>query len=298
LIKSNNKTILISVVIPVKNGISTLKDCLDAIQSQTLISQTEIIIIDSGSTDGSISLTKEYTNIQLYEIPSESFNHGATRNFGVSLAHGEFVVMTVQDAIPVNNIWLETMLVHFEDKEVAGVCGQQIVPHHRDKNPHEWFRPQSEPNVKSVQFNHGEFEKLPVEQQRSNCRWDDVNAMYRKSALLALPFGSVMFGEDMLWAKAALLKGFKLVYDTNSKVEHYHYHTPEFTYKRSMIVRLFVYKTFGNINSTRYKLIDFLLVIYRNIKWRIPMRWIGHNWSLLYTQNRARNDFNKCLKRK
>ncbi len=83
---------LISIVIPVKDGISTIKQCLDAIFAQTLIDQTEVIIIDSGSTDGTLDIINLYP-VRLYQIPPGTFNHGATRNYGVSLTKGEFVVI-------------------------------------------------------------------------------------------------------------------------------------------------------------------------------------------------------------
>jgi len=89
----------ISIIIPVKNGISTIEACLSEIFKQTLISDTEVIIIDSGSTDSTLEIVKKYPII-LHQIPPEEFGHGKTRNLGVSIAKGEFVVMTVQDARP------------------------------------------------------------------------------------------------------------------------------------------------------------------------------------------------------
>ena len=53
--------------------------------------------------------------------------------------------------------------------------------------------------------------------------------------LVAHPFKPVMFGEDMFWAKEALENGYKLVYDTSSRVYHYHFQFPEYTYKRTLI---------------------------------------------------------------
>jgi rhamnosyltransferase len=281
------KNPIISIVIPVKNGAATLEDCLQGIQKQTLYNQCEIIIIESGSTDGTLDILKNY-RVRLYQIPPKEFNHGATRNYGVSLAKGEFVVMTVQDAKPADEFWLQNMARHFDDKEVAGVCGQQITPHHPDKNPHQWFRPQSKPTIKSVQFaSKQEFLSLSPQDQRNVCGWDDVTTMYRKTALLKLPFHPVMFGEDMIWAKEALMAGHKLVYDNNVQVEHFHAHNPDFTYRRTLIAWLFIYKTFGFMRHKPYHLKDYLLVVYRNFKWGLPFKWIFHNWGILWHVNKA-----------
>ncbi|WP_430934756.1 glycosyltransferase family 2 protein [Saccharicrinis sp. 156] len=284
---TDNNTPLISIVIPVKNGISTIESCLDGIQKQTLFKQCEIIVIDSGSADGTLELVKNYP-VRLVEIPPKAFNHGATRNFGVSLAKGEFVVMTVQDATPADEFWLENMIRHFKDKEVAGVCGQQIVPHKKEYNPHLWFRPQSKPTIKSVQYtSKHEFLNLSPQDQRNACGWDDVTAMYRKSCIVELPFQPVMFGEDMIWAREALMAGHKLVYDNNVQVEHFHAHNPDFTYRRTLIAWLFIYKTFGFLRPKPYHLKDYLLIIYRNFNWGLPLKWIFHNWSILWYVNKA-----------
>ena len=61
------KKIVISVIIPVKNGTPWLDACLQAIINQTLFDQTEIIVIDSGSTDGTLELLKKYP-VTVYSI--------------------------------------------------------------------------------------------------------------------------------------------------------------------------------------------------------------------------------------
>ena len=181
-IKSNKNNPLISIVIPVKNGSDTIRSCLNAIFKQSLIGKTEVIVIDSESTDGTLEILEEY-DVMVEKIKSKDYNHGDTRNLGVSMAKGEFVVMTVQDATPVDELWLERMLQHFDDKEVIGVCGQQIVLEDPNKNPLQWFRPASEATPIRYQFNDpSEFTKLNGKEQHSFCNWDDVNAMYRRSA--------------------------------------------------------------------------------------------------------------------
>lgn len=291
-----DSSLKISIVIPVKNGAQTIANCLDGIKKQTLYEQCEIIVIDSGSTDSTLDILKNY-QIRLYQIPPKEFSHGATRNYGVSLAKGEYVVMTVQDAVPANEFWLENMVRHFKDEEVAGVCGQQIVPHDPDKNPHQWFRPQSEPSIREVQFkNAGTFKALSPKEQRAHCLWDDVTAMYRKSILEQITFQPVMFGEDMLWAKEALTKGYKLVYDTSARVEHYHHHSPEYTYRRTLIVWFYIYKNFGFISEYPFSIKNYLLVIYRNSKWDLNLKWVWHNWSIMYNYRRAVKEIHLAVK--
>ncbi len=287
---------LISVVIPVKNGSATIARCLDAIMDQNIYDQTEVIIIDSGSTDGTLEVLENY-DVKIIQIDPQSFNHGATRNLGVQHALGEFVAMTVQDAIATNDIWLETMLAHFKDPEVAGVCGQQIVPHDPDKNPHEWFRPQSAPKAKYVQFRDRiKFDSLLPKEQHALCGWDDVNAMYRRKVLENIPFQPLAYGEDMLWAKQALEQGYKLVYDSAARVAHYHFQHPEYAYHRALISKLFTYKCFGYARPDPYTIKDYLLVVYRNFKWSCAPKWIFHNFGIIYHQRKATRKLFKAIR--
>ena len=196
-----------------------------------------------------------------------------------------------------DEFWLEHMLRHFEDPQTAGVCGQQIVPHDADKNPHEWFRPQSSPSSKLIHFsNTTDFDALTPQEKRNACGWDDVNAMYRKSVLKKIPFENVVFGEDMLWAKAALQNGHKLVYDSSARVNHYHFQFPNYTYKRVLIANVFIYKCFGLVRDKMFTFKDYALVIYRNFKWGLHPKWILHNFDMLTNHNKATKTLLKNLR--
>jgi len=276
------KNVRVSVIIPVKNGADTIRRCLHGIFNQTIAEQLEVIVIDSGSEDDTLEIIKEFP-VKLKQISSAQFNHGATRNLGAQLAEGEYIVMTVQDAIPADNLWLENMIRHFSDPEVAGVCGQQIVPHERDKNPHEWFRPISPPTVRNYQFRSvSEFEALPPEKKRQVCGWDDVNACYRAEVLKnILPFNEVVFGEDLDWANRAYKHGYKLVFDTQCRVYHYHHNSYRKYYERVLIESKIDYDFFNLKPEANFPFIKFLKVVYINFKYRISPSWIFYNWKLL-----------------
>jgi len=85
---------LISVVIPVKNGGKTIKECLDGIFTQSLAHMVEVILIDSGSTDNTLDIARKYP-VQITRIHPSAYNHGETRNLGAEIAKGEFIVYTV-----------------------------------------------------------------------------------------------------------------------------------------------------------------------------------------------------------
>lgn len=271
----------ISIVIPVKNGFSTLGQCLDGLTTQSTDIPSEIIVIDSGSSDGSVELAKEYP-IKLIQIPSEKFNHGDTRNLGAAEATGDFVLFTVQDAWTTDRLMLERMALHFKDLDVVGVCGQQIVPHDEDKNPVAWFRSYSDPFPRRYQYSASEYQNLPPEQKAFVAGWDDVIAMYRRSYLLEHPFEHTNFSEDLKWANHALADGKALVFDYRNRVNHYHHEDFNYRYRRRFIEDCQHYWIFGlqaSPLSKSFSSIRKLLSVY--LKAPFGARWWVYNVRLI-----------------
>lgn len=282
---SHSKNVLVSIVVPVKNGDYWLMDTLKGLFNQKIVGNIEVIIIDSGSTDSSLDIIKQFP-VRLIQIDPASFNHGLTRNLGVKEAKGEFIVMTVQDANPVNEQWLQNLLNGFDEERVAGVCGQQIVPWDKDKNPAAWFRPQSLPQTVKYEFSIDEFNRLNPTEKRVVCGWDNVTAIYRKSALEKIPFQNVMFAEDCLWARDAILNGYSIVYNPNAKVYHYHFEDPTRIGKRLFAELYHFYKILGYLpsyvdNGVIQKLKDIkLLVKERKLTWQDKWKWYRYNLAL------------------
>ncbi len=271
----------ISLVIPIKNGKETIQKCLEGWLAQKESECPEIIVIDSGSTDGSVELAKEYP-VKLIQIPPDQFNHGDTRNLGAAEATGDFVLFTVQDAWTTDRLVLERMAQHFKDPEVVGVCGQQIVPHDEDKNPVAWFRSYSEPVPRKYQYTPLTYQNLPPEQKAFVAGWDDVIAMYRKSYLLEHPFEYTNFSEDLKWANHALADGKALVFDYRNRVNHYHHENFNYRYRRQFIEDCQRYWIFGLPApplSRSFSSIRKLL----SVHWKAPFgaRWWVYNFRLI-----------------
>jgi rhamnosyltransferase len=231
---------------PVRNEASKIGACLEGILSQT-VPVTEVVVVDSGSTDGTLEIARSFDRVKVVEIPPEDFNHGGTRALGPRHATGDAILYTVGDARPADNRWIEKMVSPIiEDDSVAAVCGAQIVPHEKDKNPVEWFRPQSEPKVSVYQFaDIGEFQRLLADQKRAVCGWDDVSALYRREALERVPFQPITYGEDMDWIYRAIGAGVKFAYNPAARVYHYHQIDREFARKQTFATLYHRYRLFG-----------------------------------------------------
>lgn len=297
---SNSRKVLVSIVIPVKNGDYWLTDTLKGLFDQKITGELEIIIIDSGSTDRSLDIIKQFP-VRFLQIDPATFNHGLTRNLGVKEANGEFVVMTVQDARPADEYWLQRLLSGFDEEGVAGVCGQQVVPWEKDKNPVAWFRPHSEPQLVKYRFTPAEFDQLPPAEKRTVCGWDNVTAIYRKNILEKIPFQEVMFAEDCLWAREAILKGYSIAYNPGARVYHYHFEEPAHIIKRSFAEYYHLYRFLGFLpshidNGLLRKLKDIkLLVREKKVSWPDKWKWFRYNLAIRKKINETIDIFNKSL---
>lgn len=254
-------SISISVVIPVKDEAKKIRACIEGILSQTIPVQ-EIIVVDSGSTDGTLDILKEYDKVRIIEIPGSEFNHGLTRNLGVQHAKGEYVLLTVGDARAYDEKWVENLLNGFVSDSVVAVCGSQVVPHEKDKNPAQWFRPVSQPKVTTHSYTQDQYKALTPAEKKNACSWDDVTAMYKKEVLLEIPFQQTTYAEDALWARDALLAGYTIAYNPGARVYHYHLENAEFSFKRNYTVLYHMYKFFGvKYNVHNYKIMDYLRLV-------------------------------------
>lgn len=86
------KTIKVSIIVPVYNVEKYIRCCLDSLVNQTM-SNIEIICINDGSTDNSLEILEEYAkkDDRIKIINQENKKQGAARNRGIEIAQGEFI---------------------------------------------------------------------------------------------------------------------------------------------------------------------------------------------------------------
>jgi rhamnosyltransferase len=119
-----------TIFIPTFNGEKYIGEIIKKIFTQDVDFDFELLIIDSGSTDDTLSIIHElqtrYPAIHLHEIPNDEFGHGKTRNLAAKMANGEFIVYLSHDAVPQNKRWLYEMLKPFElSDRIVAVMGKQ-----------------------------------------------------------------------------------------------------------------------------------------------------------------------------
>ena len=237
-----------SVVIPTFQAGPGFDELLRRLFSQKTQFGHEVLVIDSGSTDGTPELAARH-GASVHRIDPDEFGHGATRNLGASLCAGRYVVFLVQDALPVDDQWLAPMVANLDaDETVAGVYGRQIP--RPDSSPltralmRDW--PTSNPERRE-QFagDPQAYAALPPVKRRSLAVFDDVSSCVRRSVWERIPFERTHFGEDLRWGKAVVEAGHKLVYEPRSAVLHSHERGALYDLKRHYVDSLILQELFG-----------------------------------------------------
>ena len=127
-----------SIIIPTLNGGNLLLKVCEALIRQEFQDSWEVIIIDSQSSDNSIQeaqkiFEKSKLPLKLITIDKANFQHGKSRNQAIKESRGDIILLLTQDAIPVRDDWLSTMVRTFEDQSVAGVFGRHIAHENHPK---------------------------------------------------------------------------------------------------------------------------------------------------------------------
>ena len=112
---------LVSIVIPAFNSAATIGECLGACRNQTH-GETEIIVVDDGSTDDTATIVKTFP---VHYLRQENRGPAAARNRGVEAAEGEIIAFTDADCVPEPE-WIERLLEDF-DSAAAGVGGAYTI---------------------------------------------------------------------------------------------------------------------------------------------------------------------------
>ncbi|MFO7996273.1 MAG: glycosyltransferase [Dehalococcoidia bacterium] len=110
----------VSVIIPTKNGGGDLELLLSALKQQKGLKGLEVIVVDSGSSDDTVSIARAH-GAKLLEILPEEFSHSGARNLGAEQATGNYLFFTVQDALPSSNLFLFKLLAALKNNGVTAV---------------------------------------------------------------------------------------------------------------------------------------------------------------------------------
>lgn len=90
-----DETIDLSIIVPVYNSEKFLKKCMDSIVEQKTKYHFEVIVVNDGSTDGSLEILREYEKVQLINKKNEGV--AIARNIGLNNAKGKYIAFIDSD---------------------------------------------------------------------------------------------------------------------------------------------------------------------------------------------------------
>lgn len=206
------------IIVPVWNGGARWREAADALH-EAVSDPAAVIVVDSGSTDGSDRVALE-EGFELERIDPRSFNHGRTRQMAVDryCRDREFVVLLTHDAVIEGAASLAALLAAFADPAVGVAYGRQLP--HRGAGAFE---------AHMALFNYGNTSETRslADAGRLGIKTAYISnsfGAYRLSALRACGgFPShLILGEDTCVAVKMLLSGWRVRYCADAQVRHSH----------------------------------------------------------------------------
>jgi GT2 family glycosyltransferase len=195
-----------------------LRGTLAAVQSQEF-RNWELIVVDSGSTDGSVEMIQKVRPRFFVQIRRNDYNPSRVLNLGMKLSETEFAIFLNADATPQGPHWLLPLVRALQDPATAAVFGKQIP----------------RPDCPAV-YAH-DYERC-FGGDRESARWDHffsmVSSGLRKDVWERRGFlECLQYSEDDEYTRWCRANGYKVAYVPESVVAHSHNYTARQAYRRS-----------------------------------------------------------------
>ena len=213
----------VSVVMRSFNEGWAIGETIRQLFSQDYPGEIEWVVIDSGSSDGSMDIIRNanpHNPAKIIQIPLGTYVPGVVLNQGVRATSHEWIVFLNADATPQNPLWLRNMLAPCIGVPNFGAGYSRQIPR---------------PDCQAV-FSHDydrRFRPTPL-----TGPWDGffsmVSSVSTRSVLERLPFREdLQYAEDNEWAHRLSANGLEISYLPDAVVAHSHNYTPAQAFKRS-----------------------------------------------------------------
>jgi glycosyltransferase involved in cell wall biosynthesis len=196
----------ISLVVRCLNEERHIGRLLTGVMRQTTVPD-QIVIVDSGSTDATLSIASRFP-VEIVNLDPADFSFGRSLNEGCRRAQGDLIAIASAHVFPVYDSWLSELASPFADPGVVLSYGRQVgddtTRYSERQILRRWFPEHSEPR-----------------QTHPFC--NNANAAIRRAIWEQMPYDEGLTGlEDMAWANAALARGHYLAYVAEAPVVHRH----------------------------------------------------------------------------
>ena len=211
-------TPLASIIMRSFNEAWALRETLPALEAQNY-RHWELIVFDSGSTDGSLDLLRRAKPRHLVQIEPREYNPSRVMNQAMHLAQSNCGIFLNSDATPQGGDWLEPLVRTLQEPQVAAVFGRQIP----------------RPGCHAV-YAH-DYDRC-FGKARASAHWEHffsmVSSGLRKDIWAQRGFLEKMqYSEDDEYTRWCRSQGYRVSYCPESVVMHSHNYTPQQAYQRS-----------------------------------------------------------------
>lgn len=208
----------VSIIMRSFNEGWALRQTLPALQAQSLISW-ELIVIDSGSSDGSQELIRAAQPAHFIQITPAEYNPSRVMNHGFQLARSEFGVFLNADATPQSPDWLAPLVHALQNPKTAACFGRQIP----------------RPDCHAVFA--CDYDRC-FGPERESAGWDHffsmVSSGLRRDVWTRRGFREdLQYAEDDEYTRWCRSQGYDVVYVPESVAMHSHNYTAAQSYKRA-----------------------------------------------------------------
>lgn len=250
----------VSVVMRSFNEAWAVGDTIQQLFAQDFDGEIELIVIDSGSTDGSIEIIKKAKPAKLIQIPPGTYIPGVVLNQGAREASHDWIVYLNADATPAGTNWLSELLSPCIGNPRFGAAFSRQIPR---------------PDCKAVFASDYDRCFGPARESKS---WDHffsmVSSVTRRSVLDQVPIREdLQYAEDDEWTRRLIARGFEIPYAIGSVVMHSHNYTLRQSYKRAFGDAKAMAAT--STDKPRPALLGWLADSFRDAKWCLRNRRPG-----------------------
>lgn len=232
-----------SVIIPTLNGAKQLPELLASFRIQT-VKPTEVLVVDSSSSDDTVQVAKAY-GAEVLIIDRDDFDHGGTRTDAARRARSDYLVFFTQDVIPAHRAVLENLVKPLLTDNMIGVSYGRQLPCFDASDTAKHLR----------LFNYPDKSQVRGFDDRAHCGLSTVFvsnscAAYNKRLLSEVGFfrDGLIFGEDTCAVGRLLERGSRVAYVSEACVYHSHNYCWSEEFKR--------YFDIGVLHATERWLLD------------------------------------------
>jgi len=195
----------ISIIVRTKNEERWIGQCLQGVFSQSY-RDFEVIVVDNESEDKTIEKAKQFEIQKI--IACKDYLPGKALNMGIRQSRGDYIVCLSGHCIPANDQWLGSLLRNFAEPDIAGTYGRQ-----------EPMAFTSDADKRDLLLIFGLDRKVQIKDDF----FHNANSMIRRDIWDEMPFDETVTNiEDRVWARKALNRGYKIIYEPEASVYHYH----------------------------------------------------------------------------